>query len=108
MFSRGPSCTRRLTNASRPVSVDDAAALVPLHHDTLVAVGWIEALLSRGFDGHRTTVVHQQGELHVALILAHERPQVAEPDAKIGVAVVELLLRHVLLEKPRCGEHELR
>ena len=72
--------------------VDHARALVPLGHFALVAVRRIAPLGDRHTDGAFTAVVDQQREIEIAVVLAHQRAEIPEPDAKVRLPLVQRIV----------------
>src|SRR5687768_17001343 len=89
-------------------SVDYSAPPVASSHHPIVPVGRVEAGGARAVHGGRAAVVHQQRQLEIAVLLVDQCAEVAEPDAKVRLAIVQLLLRDALLEEAGGRRHELR
>src|SRR5687768_2034398 len=89
-------------------SVHHSTPLVAPCHHAVVPVCRVEAGGARALDGGRAAVVDEERQLQVAVVFIDQCPKVPEADAKVGLAIVELLPGDALLEEAGGGRHQLR
>jgi hypothetical protein len=93
-----PASFRRPPGGVAPLG---GSALDVAEDDLRIAVARVLAAVEQLLYPCRAAVVGQQGTLEVTLVAVQQVAQIPEPEAQVGVAVVQLLLGQTGLVQPR-------
>src|SRR5688572_12205361 len=88
--------------------INHSTPLIAASHHAIVPVCRVETGGARTLDGGGAAVVDEERQLQVAVVFIDQGPKVPEADAKVGLAIVELLPGDALLEVAGGGRHQLR